>query len=89
GSIDAGDGALVLTGGANTLTLERGARMAGGVKLSAGADADHLTALRIVSNVDSLVSGTLTAAAHTRLTLAGKGLTFSGDAALGAGALAF
>ena len=89
GSIDAGDGALVLTGGANTLTLERGARMAGGVKLSAGEDTDHLTALRIVSNVDSLVSGTLTAAAHTRLTLAGKGLTFSGDAALGAGALAF
>ncbi|WP_348995255.1 autotransporter-associated beta strand repeat-containing protein [Achromobacter sp. HNDS-1] len=89
GSIDAGDGALVLAGGANTLTLERGARMVGGVKLSAGADTDHLTALRIVSNVDSLVSGTLTAAAHTRLTLAGKGLTFSGDAALGAGALAF
>ncbi|CUK24171.1 Outer membrane protein IcsA autotransporter precursor [Achromobacter sp. 2789STDY5608615] len=89
GSIDAGDGALVLTGGANTLTFERGARMAGGVKLSAGADADHLTALRIVSNVDSLVSGALTAAAHTRLTLAGKGLTFSGDAALGTGALVF
>ena len=89
GSIDTGDGALILTGGANTLALERGARMAGGVELSAGADADHLTALRIVSNADSLVSGALTAAAHTRLTLVGKGLTFSGNAALGASALAF
>ncbi|MFY3968453.1 autotransporter-associated beta strand repeat-containing protein, partial [Achromobacter ruhlandii] len=83
GRIEAGDGALAFTGGANSLTLERDAAMSGGVTLSAGADAEHPVSLRILSHVATTVAGALTAGAHTGLTLDGAPLTFTGAAAFG------
>ncbi|MGB3819759.1 autotransporter-associated beta strand repeat-containing protein, partial [Achromobacter pulmonis] len=85
GRIEAGDGALVLTGGENTLTFERGAAMTGGVTLDASADAEHPVSLRIISEVAMTVAGALTAGAHSGLTLDGRPLTFTGAATFGPG----
>lgn len=84
GTITAGEGgtgqdsnAITLTGGSNTLILDKGSLISGGISLASASTGEN--SLSVISNIPATLSGNLNIGNKANLSLSGKALTVTGD----------